>query len=177
MELQGKKIALVATDGFEDVELTGPKEAVEAAGAEVDVISLEAGTISGKNDTEITVKVVIDDADEADYDGILLPGGVENPDKLRLNEDVIDFIKSFGAAGKPIAAICHAPWLLIEAELVDGKKVTSWPSLRKDLENAGAMWVDEQVVTDNGLVTSRNPDDVPAFSKKAIEEFAEGIHK
>lgn len=177
MELQGKKIALVATDGFEDVELTGPKEAVEAAGAEVDVISLEAGTIAGKNNTEITVNMVIDDANEADYDGILLPGGVENPDKLRLSEDVIEFIKSFAMAGKPIAAICHAPWLLIEAELVEGKKVTSWPSLRKDLENAGATWVDEQVVTDNGLVTSRNPDDVPAFSKKAIEEFAEGIHK
>lgn len=115
----------MATDGFEDVELTGPKEAVESAGAEVDVISLEAGTIVGKKDTEIAVNTLIDDANEADYDGILLPGGVKNPDKLRVNEDVIEFIKSFATAGKPIAAICHAPWLLIEAEVVEGKKVTS----------------------------------------------------
>jgi protease I len=173
MDLEGKRIALLATNGFEDDELTKPLAAVEDAGAEVTLISEDAGEIKGKHGTVITADIKVDTADPSLFDGLLLPGGVENPDKLRMNHSAIGFIKSFFESNKPVAAICHAPWLLIEANVIEGRTVTSWPSLKTDLENAGAMWVDEEVVVDQGLVTSRNPDDIPVFSQKAIEEFAE----
>jgi len=175
-DLTGKVIALIATDGFEDSELTEPKNAVEDAGAEVTVISDHTGVITGEDGTEITVDFTIEDIEPSDYDGLLLPGGVGNPDVLRQNEIVIDFVREFVESGKPVAAICHAPWLLVEAGVVKGRTLTSWPSLKTDIVNAGGNWVDEPVVTDNGLVTSRKPDDIPDFSAKAIEEFAEGTH-
>ena len=174
--LEGKKIALLATDGFEDSELTKPLEAVKDAGAEVTIISEKVGTFTGKDGTEIEAEVSVENVVAADFDGLLLPGGVGNADKLRMNPQAVEFIKRFFDDAKPIAAICHAPWLLIEAGVVGGKKLTSWPSLRTDITNAGGVWVDEEVVVDNGLVTSRNPDDIPAFNAKAIEEFAEGKH-
>ena len=174
--LEGKKIALLATDGFEDSELTKPLEAVKDAGAEVTIISEKVGTFTGKDGTEIEAEVSVENVVAADFDGLLLPGGVGNPDKLRMNPQAVEFIKRFFDDAKPVAAICHAPWLLIEAGVVGGKKLTSWPSLRTDITNAGGVWVDEEVVVDNGLVTSRNPDDIPAFNAKAIEEFAEGKH-
>jgi protease I len=175
--LDGKRIALLATDGFEDSELTKPLEAVREAGAEVTIISEEKGTFTGKNGTEIEADASIEDIVAADFDGLLLPGGVANPDKLRMNPMAVEFVKRFFDDSKPVAAICHAPWLLIEAGVVSGKKLTSWPSLKTDITNAGGIWVDEEVVVDNGLVTSRKPDDISAFSAKAIEEFAEGKHE
>lgn len=174
--LNGKKIALLATDGFEDSELNQPLDAVREAGAEVTIISEEAGTITGKNDTEISVDMAVDDADASQFDGLLLPGGVANPDKMRMNKKAVSFVRDFFEQHKPVAAICHAPWLLVEADVVKGRKLTSWPSLETDIKNAGGNWVDEQVVVDQGLVTSRKPDDLEAFSAKAIEEFAEGKH-
>jgi protease I len=173
MELQSKTIAVLATEGFEDDELTVPMERVKAAGAEVHVISLQAGTFKGKNGTEIHADLTIEEADEVDYDGLLLPGGVQNPDILRTNTEAVQFVKSFFDADKPVAAICHAPWVLVEANVVEGRTLTSWPSLRTDLENAGALWVDEPVVVDQNMVTSRNPQDIPVFSNKAIELFAQ----
>lgn len=174
--LDGKRIALLATDGFEDSELLQPLEAVENASAEVVVISEKDGEITGKNGTAVTVDRVVSDVDVHDFDGLLLPGGVANPDKMRMNEKAVAFVKSFFESHKPVAAICHAPWLLVEADVLEGRKITSWPSLKTDIENAGATWVDEEVVTDQGLVTSRGPDDLPAFCAKAVEEFAEGPH-
>lgn len=180
-KLEGKKVAILATDGFEQSELFEPKKALEEAGAEVSIVSLEAGEIKGWNENNwgktIAVDVTIDEANAEDFDALQLPGGVMNPDKLRMNKNAVSFIKSFFDAGKPVAAICHAPWTLIEADVVKGKTITSWASLRTDLENAGAKWVDKEVVVDNGLVTSRNPDDIPAFNQKMIEEFAEGKHQ
>ena len=179
-ELKGKRIAILATDGFEEVELTKPKKALEDAGAITDIVSPKGGTIKGWAKTdwgqEIEVDVKLDDADADDYDGLLLPGGVMNPDKLRMDEAAVAFVQEFVDEEKPIAAICHGPWTLIETGVVEGKTMTSWPSLRTDLENAGAEWVDEECVVDNGLVTSRNPGDIPAFNKKMIEEFGEGVH-
>lgn len=181
LKLDGVRVAILATDGFEQSELFEPKKALEEAGAKVSIVSLEPGEIKGWNHTNwgetIEVDLTVDEADAADFDALQLPGGVMNPDKLRMNEQAVNFVKAFFDAGKPIGAICHAPWTLIEAGVVRGKTVTSWPSLRTDLENAGAVWVDEEVVTDNGLVTSRKPDDIPAFNEKIIEEFAEGVHK
>ncbi|MGV3577419.1 type 1 glutamine amidotransferase domain-containing protein [Brevundimonas sp.] len=178
--LAGKTIAVVATDGFEQVELDQPVAALKAAGAKVEVIAPKAGTIQGfeHHDKGQTVAVdrTIDDADPDTYDGLVLPGGVINPDALRLEPSAIAFIKAFHTASKPIAAICHGPWTLIDAGVVNGRRVTSWPSLQTDLRNAGADWVDEEVVVDDGLVTSRNPNDLPAFCAKMIEEFAEGRH-
>ena len=178
--LAGKKIAVLATDGFEQVELTKPVKALRAVGAEVEIVSPKAGEIQGfeHHDKGETVKVdrTLETANAADYAGLVLPGGVINPDALRIEAKAIDFIKSFTNAGKPVAAICHGPWTLINAGAVEGRRMTSWPSLQADLENAGAQWVDEEVVVDNGLVTSRNPDDLPAFCAKMIEEFAEGRH-
>ena len=176
--LAGRKIAVLATDGFEQVELDQPVEALKAAGATVEIIAPKSGEIQGfnhhdKGDT-VAVDRALSDADAADYAGLLLPGGVINPDALRLEEDAIAFIRSFSDAGKPIAAICHGPWTLINADAVSGRRMTSWPSLQIDLENAGADWVDEEVVVDNGLVTSRKPDDLPAFCARMIEAFAEG---
>lgn len=180
-KLNGTKVAVLATDGFEQSELFEPKKALEEAGAEVTIVSLEAGEIKGWNENDwgdsIRVDLTIEKANAADFDALQLPGGVMNPDKLRMNEKAVSFIKSFFEAGKPVAAICHAPWTLIEADVVNGRTVTSWKSLQTDLENAGAEWVDEEVVVDNGLVTSRNPDDLPAFNRKMIEEFAEGVHR
>lgn len=179
-DLSGKKIAIVITDGFEEVEFTKPKEALEKAGAETEVISIKSGKVKAWAMTdwgkEYPVDKTIDSADADDYDALLLPGGVLNPDKLRVNKDVVDFVNQFFEEGKPIAAICHGPWTLIETDRLHGRTLTSWPSLKTDLRNAGATWVDEEVVTDNGLVTSRKPDDIPAFCKKMIEEIAEGRH-
>ena len=176
--LRGRTVAVVATDGFEQVELTRPVEALRQAGAQVHVVSPHGGRIQGFNHQEKGDTVAVDrelaQADPADYDALVLPGGVVNPDQLRLVPEAIDFIRAFVEADKPIAAICHGPWTLINAAGVDGKRVTSWPSLRIDLLNAGADWVDEPVVVDQGLVTSRKPDDLPQFCAKMIEEFAEG---
>lgn len=179
-KLSGKKIAVLATDGFEQVELTKPVEALKAAGAEVEIVSPKSGKIQGfkhhdKAD-EARVDRTLEQASSGDYDGLVLPGGVINPDALRLEEQAITFIRDFVQASKPIAAICHGPWTLIDAGAVDGKKMTSWPSLKTDLTNAGAEWVDQEVVVDEGLVTSRNPDDLPAFCAKMVEEFCEGRH-
>lgn len=179
-KLQGKKVAVLATDGFEQVELEKPVEALKAAGAEVEVISPKAGQIQGFQHHDKGRVVPVDrelgDARADDYDAIVLPGGVINPDALRLEPTAIAFIRAFAQAAKPIAAICHGPWTLIDAQAVEGKRMTSWPSLKVDLSNAGADWVDEEVVVDQGLVTSRKPDDLPAFCEKMIEEFAEGRH-
>lgn len=174
--LSGKTIAVVATDGFEQVELTRPVEALRAAGARVEIIAPGSGEIQGFNHHEkgetVSVDRAVRDARPEDYAGLLLPGGVISPDALRLEADAIDFIRGFVDAGKPIAAICHGPWTLINAGGVKGRRMTSWPSLEVDLVNAGAEWVDAEVVVDNGMVTSRKPDDLPAFCAKMIEAFA-----
>lgn len=178
--LQGCKVAVLATDGFEQSELEKPVEALRAAGAEVEVVSPKSGAIQGyeHHDKGRTTPVdrALADAEADDYDAIVLPGGVMNPDALRIEPQAIDFVRAFADAGKPIAAICHGPWTLINAEAVEGKRMTSWPSLEADLTNAGADWVDEEVVVDRGLVTSRNPGDLPAFCARMIEAFAEGRH-
>ncbi len=180
--LRGKRIAvLVANEGVEQVELTEPLAAVREAGAEVDLLAPEAGEVQAfnhldKGDT-FSVDKAVGDVDAADYDGLVLPGGVANPDQLRTQEDAVAFVRAFFGAGKPVGAICHAPWTLVEAGVVDGRTVTSWPSLQTDLRNAGASWVDEEVHVDQGLVTSRKPDDLPAFNAKIVEEFAEGVHE
>lgn len=180
-ELSGKKIAfLMDNEGVEQVELEKPLEAVRDAGADVEVIAPKAGGIQAFNHLDkadtFDVDKTVSDADAGDYDGVVLPGGVANPDNLRQDTEAVEFLRAFFEAGKPVAAICHAPWMLIEAGVVDGRKVTSWPSVRTDLRNAGAEWVDQEVVTDSGLVTSRKPDDLPAFCAKAVEEFGEGVH-
>jgi protease I len=178
------RVAIVATEGFEQAELFKPKEALEGAGAQVDVIAPKAGIKSGKikgwdmTDWGDSVKVDVElsEAKEGNYDALLLPGGVMSPDKLRMDTQAVAFIKSFVTANKPIAAICHGPWTLIEADAVRGKTMTSWPSLQTDLRNAGAKWVDEEVVEDKGLVTSRKPDDLPAFNQRVIELFSKASH-
>ncbi|WP_149537252.1 type 1 glutamine amidotransferase domain-containing protein [Siccirubricoccus phaeus] len=178
--LQGCRVAVLATDGVEQVELTEPVKVLREEGAEVHVVAPKPGTIQGWNHLEkgdaIQVDRALDQAAPADYAALLLPGGVVNPDQLRLQPKAIEFVRHFVQEKKPIAAICHGPWTLIDAGGVRGRRVTSWPSLRTDLTNAGAQWVDEQVVTDQGLVTSRKPDDIPAFSRKMVEEFREGRH-
>lgn len=180
-QLQGKKIAiLVADEGVEQVELIEPRRALEDAGAEVHLIAPEGGEIQAfdhldKGNTFAADRAVAD-ARADDYDGLMLPGGVANPDSLRMHQDAVRFVDAFVNAGKPIAAICHAPWMLIQAGAVRGRTLTSWPSLQTDLRNAGAEWVDAEVVVDHGLVTSRGPDDIPAFNAKMIEELAEGAH-
>ena len=179
-KLEGKKIAILATDGFEQSELEKPKKALEDEGATTHIVSIESGSIKGWKHTDwgdkVDVDVKLSDAQPKDYDGLLLPGGVMNPDKLRANPDAVDFVAAFMREGKPVAAICHGPWTLIETGLLKGRKMTSYGSIKTDLKNAGVNWVDEEVVVDNGLVTSRKPDDIPAFNKKMIEEFKEGIH-
>lgn len=174
--LEAKRVALLATHGFEDSELEEPLDALRTAGAEVVIISEETGTITGKNGMDIMATASVEDVSAEEFDALMLPGGVENPDRLRVNETAVGFVRDFFEQQKPVAAICHAPWMLIEAEVVEGRTVTSWPSLKTDLINAGADWIDEEVVTDNGLVTSRKPDDLPAFCEKMVEEFAEGAH-
>jgi protease I len=172
-ELKGRKIAILATDGFEQVELTDPKKNVEAAGATTEVLSVKDGSIKGWKFTDWGDSVRVDrhvaKASVDDYDALILPGGQMNPDKLRMEKPAVEFVKKFVASGKPVAAICHAPWMLIEAGVVKGRTVTSWPSVHTDLENAGAKWVDREVVEDGNIITSRKPDDIPAFSKKLIE--------
>jgi protease I len=179
--LSGKRVAILATDGVEQVELTEPRKALDSAGANTKVVSPKPGSIKGWNHTNwgdpIKVDVTLENTSPDDYDALLLPGGVMNPDHLRTNASAVNFVRAFFEAGKPVAAICHGPWLLVEADVVRGRNVTSWPSLQTDLRNAGANWTDSQVVTDHGLVTSRKPDDIPAFNKKMIEEFAEGVHE
>jgi deglycase len=181
-ELHGKRIAfLLANEGVEQVELTEPMKAVEEAGAEVDLLAPKAGEIQAFNHLDkgdsFTADRSVADSDIADYDGLVLPGGVANPDNLRTHEEAVGFVRDFFAAGKPVGAICHAPWTLIEAGVVDGRRLTSFPSIQTDLRNAGAEWVDEEVVTDQGLVTSRKPDDLDAFNAKIVEEFCEGVHQ
>lgn len=180
-ELGGKRIAIVATDGFEELELFEPMKALRSAGAEVDIIAPRDGRIQGfrhrtKGKT-VPVDLTIEAARAEDYEGLVLPGGVANPDELRTDQRVVSFIRNFFAAQKPVAAICHGPWTLIEADVVRERTVTSWPSLKTDLRNAGANWVDDEVVVDHGLVTSRKPDDLPAFCRKMVEEFAEGARQ
>jgi protease I len=179
-KLQGKKIAFIASDMVEQVELTEPWKAVQGAGGTPELLSIDDGEIQGFNHYDkadtFTVDKKVSDASIDDYDGLVLPGGVGNPDNLRQDEDVVEFVKSFFEAGKPVAAICHAPWLLVEADVVSGRKLTSFPSIKTDVRNAGGNWVDEEVVVDSGLVTSRQPDDLPAFNDKLVEEFCEGRH-
>jgi protease I len=175
-ELKGRKIAILATDGFEQVELTDPKRNVETAGASTEVLSVKEGSIKGWKFTDwgdsVRVDKLVSNAKVDDYDALILPGGQINPDKLRMEKPAVEFVKKFVASGKPVAAICHGPWMLIEAGVVKGKTVTSWPSIRTDLENAGANWVDREAVEDGNLITSRKPDDLPAFSKKLTEVVA-----
>jgi len=180
-ELRNKRVAVLVDNGFEQSEMTEPKKALEQAGARAEIVSPQSGKVKGWQHSdwgdEFPVDTTLEGASPDEYDALLLPGGVMNPDKLRMNATAVRFVKHFVDAGKPIAAICHGPWALIEAGGVRGRRVTSWPSLQSDLRNAGADWVDQQVVVDNGLVTSRKPDDIPAFNRKMIEEFAEGTHE
>jgi len=178
--LQGKKVAILLTDGFEQVEMTEPRKALQEAGAETKLISPKDGEVKGWDMKDwgetFPVDVALDSANPEDYDALLLPGGVMNPDNLRQDQKAVQFVRHFFEAHKPVAAICHAPALLVEADVVKGRTLTSFPSLKTDLQNAGANWVDQEVVTDQGLVTSRKPDDIPAFNKKMIEEIKEGVH-
>jgi len=179
--LNGKKVAILVEDGFEQIELTSPKQALEQAGAKTQIISPKRDKVKGWEHTqwgqEFPVDVSLDKANANEYDALLLPGGVMNPDKLRTSKQAVQFVRSFFDQGKPVAAICHGPWLLVEADVVNGRKVTSYPSIQTDLKNAGANWVDQEVVVDQGLVTSRKPDDLPAFNRKMVEEIAEGQHE
>ena len=179
-ELKGKRVAFLATDGVEQVELTEPWHAVKQAGGTPELVSLEQGEIQGFDHFDKAEKLPVDTvvaaADPADYDALVLPGGVINPDILRTNEGAMAFVAAFFEQGKPVGAICHGPWSLVETGIVKGRKVTSWPSLKTDIENAGGTWVDEELVVDRGLFTSRKPDDLPAFCAKLVEEMGEGVH-
>ena len=180
--LNSKKIAIIATDGVEQVELVKPREAVEKAGGKAELLSLETGQIQAMNSDinpadKFDVDKAIGDASSDDYDGLILPGGTVNADRLRTSDDVVSFVQKIFKDGKPAGVICHGPWTLVEADLVHDRTLTSWPSLQTDIRNAGGNWVDEEVVVDQGLVTSRKPDDLPAFCGKIVEEFAEGKHE
>jgi protease I len=179
-KLDGKRVAILAADMFERVELEQPRDALREAGAEIEIVSLKPGEIRGFDhfDPATTVEVdkTVEEVSADDYDALMIPGGVGNPDQLRGDENAVHFVRDFFEQGKPVAAICHAPWVLVEAGVVRGRTLTSWPTLQTDIRNAGGNWVDEQVVVDSGLVTSRKPDDIPAFNEKMIEEFAEGRH-
>ena len=178
--LSNKRVAILTEEGFEQVELTSPLGALENAGAQVDVISPKSGKIKAWNHTDWGIEIDVDKelstVSPDDYDALVLPGGVMNPDKLRMNKEAVAFVSAFLDEGKPVAAICHGPQVLIETGMIGGRNMTSYPSLQTDLKNAGVNWTDEEVVVDKGLVTSRNPDDLPAFNKKMIEEIAEGVH-
>lgn len=178
--LDGVRVAILLTDGFEQAELTEPRRALDEAGAVTRIVSPNDREVQGwkhfDHADRFLVDVRLEDASAADFDALLLPGGVANPDQLRMNPRAVAFVRTFVDAGKPVAAICHGPWTLIDADAVRGRTVTSWPSLKADLENAGATWVDREVVADQGLVTSRNPQDIPAFNARMLEEFAEGRH-
>ena len=176
VDLTGKKVAFLLTDGYEDSELTSPWEAVEKAGAAAELVAPKAGEVEGKNGHKQSVDRTSGDADAGEYDALVLPGGVVNADKLRMDEASVAFAKAFFAQHKPVGAICHAAWTLVEGDVVRGRTLTSYPSLQTDLRNAGATWVDEEVVVDEGFVTSRTPGDLPAFNAKLVEEFAEGEH-
>jgi protease I len=179
--LDAKRVAVLATDGFEQDELMLPRQALDDAGAKTTVVSLHSGSIRGwKNKAwgeSVKVDATIDEARSTEFDALLIPGGVMNPDAMRQNEKAVEFVREFFFAGKPVAAICHAPWMLVEAGVVRDRTLTSWPSLRTDIQNAGGIWEDRDVVTDDGLVTSRKPADIPAFNRKMLEEFAEGFHE
>jgi protease I len=178
--LSGKTIAFLATDGVEQVELTEPWRAVVGAGGRSELVALKAGTIQGVNHDEkgdsFPVDKTVGEADADTYDGLVLPGGTKNPDRLRMDKDAVEFVRSFFDAGKPVAVICHGPWTLVDADVVRGRSITSWPSLQTDLRNAGANWVDEEVVVDGNLVSSRKPDDLPAFTHKLVEVMAASAH-
>ncbi len=180
-KLKGKKVAILAADMFERVELEKPRQALEKEGASVEVISIHDGKIKGFDHfdpaNEIDVDRTVEEVSVADYDALMIPGGVGNPDQLRGDENAVHFVREFGESGKPIASICHGPWVLVESGLARGRKLTSWPTLQTDIRNAGGEWVDEEVVVDEGIVTSRKPDDIPAFNEKMIEEFCEGKHE
>jgi protease I len=180
-KLEGKRVAFLATDMVEQVELTEPWKAVRDEGARVELISLEEGKIQGFNHydkaDEFAVDRTVEEASASDYDALVIPGGVGNPDEMRGDENAVAFVREFFEQGKPVGVICHGPWMLVEAGVVRGRKVTSWPTLQTDIRNAGGEWVDEEVVVDRGLVTSRKPDDLPAFTKKIVEEFCEGRHE
>jgi len=180
-QLQGKRVAFLAAEGVEQVELTDPWKAVSDAGGTAELISLEAGHVQAFNHLDkadtFPVDATVADASADDYDGLVLPGGVANPDFLRMNDDAVAFVRAFFEQAKPVAVICHGPWTLVEADVVRGRTLTSWPSVRTDLRNAGATWVDEEVHVDQGLVSSRRPDDLPAFCAKLVEELAEGKHE
>ena len=179
-QLAEKRVAILAADGFEQAELEEPLNALRDAGATVSIVSPKSGQIQGMRHADkgdpFDVDLTLDEAEADDFDALLLPGGLMNPDELRSIPAAVNFVRAFAQSGKPIAAICHGPWVLIEADIVRGRKLTSWPAIQTDIKNAGGDWVDEEVVVDNGLVTSRKPDDIPAFNKKMIEEFAEGRH-
>ena len=179
-QLDGKKVAILAADGFEEVELTKPRAALDDEGAETKIVSLKSGAIQGMHHADkgekVDVDLTLDEARPEDFDALLIPGGLMNPDTLRATPKALDFTRHFFEESKPVAAICHGPWVLIDAGVVRGRTLTSWPNIKTDVRNAGANWVDKEVVVDNGLVTSRKPDDIPAFNKKMIEEFCEGRH-
>jgi len=180
-KLDGKKVAILVADGFEQVEMTKPREALDEAGAETKVVSLKSGKIQGMHHADkgdrFDVDLAVDQARPEEFDALIIPGGLLNPDALRSNENALEFTRHFFREGKPVATICHGPQVLINTGLVRGRTMTSWPAIKADMRNAGANWVNEEVVVDNGLVTSRKPDDIPAFNKKMLEEFAEGRHK
>lgn len=174
--LKDKKVAILATDGFEYVELMEPRKALDDAGAQTEIVSPKEGKIQGWNHdipgAMVSVNVLLKEAHPDNYDALLLPGGVMNPDQLRTNPDAVHFVRAFFDARKPVAAICHGPWMLVEADVLEGRKLTSWPSLKTDIGNAGGVWTDEEVIADHGLVTSRKPQDIPAFNRTMLEEFA-----
>jgi protease I len=180
-DITGRKVAFIACDGVEQVELTEPWKAVEQAGAKPELISAKPGEIQGVNGMDkadrFPVQRTFADATADEYDALVIPGGVKNPDLMRMDSDAVNLVKRFMESGKPVAAICHGPWMLVEADALHGRTITSWPSLQTDVRNAGGMWVDEEVHTDRGLVTSRKPDDLPAFCAKLIEEIGEGVHQ
>lgn len=180
-QLTGKKVAILAADGFEQVELTKPREALNEAGAETKIVSIKSGAIYGmhheKKGDNFRVDLTLDEARAEDFDALMIPGGLMNPDTLRSVAEAVEFTKAFFRTGKAVAAICHGPWVLVEANVVRGRKLTSWPAIQTDVRNAGGHWVNEEVVVDNGLVTSRKPDDIPAFNQKMIEEIAKGVHE
>lgn len=179
-KLQGKKVAILTENGFEEVELTSPKKALEEAGAEVHIVSPQKDIVKAWDHDHWSIELHVDknveDANAADYDALMIPGGVLNPDKMRLNQHCVEFAQQFLETGKPVAAICHGPQLLIETGMISGRNMTSYPSIKTDMENAGVIWEDKEVITDNGLVTSRSPADLEAFNKKMIEEIREGVH-
>jgi len=180
-KLDGKKVAILVADGFEQVEMTKPRQALDEAGAETKIVSLKRGKIQGLQHADkgdkFDVDLALDEARPEEFDALMIPGGLFNPDALRSDENALDFARDFFREGKPVAAICHGPQVLISANLVRGRTMTSWPAIKADVRNAGANWVNQEVVVDNGLVTSRKPDDIPAFNKKMIEEFCEGRHE